>query len=271
MKKSFSNLISPSVPDPTRTHKRNLWQKLIEPSRIISEISERRQASLASMISLITAFTMISGVIYMGFFSSNPVVAYVLAGADLVMWIAYILSRTQFYRIAVLLALCDLSLIPVFNILLSSDHSLEGLLILLIWNTLTILTSSALTSVGFTTLFAIFNILSLILLTIILPSVSFTNMALPLLFNIIISTIILVFTQHRNLLEKDRLYETAQLNQNLQAELTQRKLTEDRLSYISVHDPLTDLPNRVLFIDRLSHAMERTKRHKDIMYSGLLP
>ncbi len=267
MKKSFSNLISPSVPDPTRPGKRTLWQKLIEPSRKISEISERRQASLASMILLITAIAMISGVIYMGFFSSNPVVAFVLAGADLVMWIAYILSRTRIYKIAVLLALCDLSLIPVLNVILSSDYSVEGLLILLIWNTLTIITSSALTSVGFTTLFAIFNILTLILLTVILPSVSFTNMALPLIFNVVISIIILVFTQHRNLLEKDRLYKTAQLNQNLQAELTQRKLTEDRLSYISVHDPLTDLPNRVLFIDRLSHAMERTKRHKDIMYA----
>ncbi len=267
MKKSFSNLISPSVPDPTRPGKRTLWQKLIEPSRKISEISERRQASLASMILLITAIAMISGVIYMGFFSSNPVVAFVLAGADLVMWIAYILSRTRIYKIAVLLALCDLSLIPVLNVILSSDYSVEGLLILLIWNTLTIITSSALTSVGFTTLFAIFNILSLILLTIILPSVSFTNMALPLLFNIIISIIILVFTQHRNLLEKDRLLKLAQLTKNLQTELTQRKITEERLAYTSVHDPLTDLPNRVLFIDRLSRAIKRNKRHKEIMYA----
>ncbi len=267
MKNFFSRLFPPSIAKPARHGKRSLWQKLVEPVATITEASDLRQASLASMILLITAILMISGVVYMGFFSSNPVVGYVLTVADLVMWISYILSRTRFYRIAVLLALIDLSLIPVFNVILSSDHSLEGLLIMLIWNTLTILASSALTSIGFTMVFVIFNILTLALFPIILPSVTYTNMALPLIFNAVISIIILAFTQHRNLLEKDRLMEMANLNQNLQSELTQRKLTEDRLAYTSVHDPLTDLPNRVLFIDRLSHAMERAKRHKNFMYA----
>jgi diguanylate cyclase (GGDEF)-like protein len=267
MKKFFSHIFSPSKKGPSSHGKRGLWQRLTEPVATITGTSERRQASLASTILLITAIGMISGVVYMGFFSSNPIVAYVLAVADLVMWTSFILSRTRFYRMAVLLALVDLSLIPVFNVILSSDHSLEGLLILLIWNTLTILASSALTSVGITAIFVIFNILTLILLPLVLPFVSFTNMAVPLIFNTVISIIIQVFAQHRNLMEKDRLLELAQLNQNLQTELTQRKLTEDLLAYTSVHDPLTDLPNRVLFIDRLSHAMERAKRHKTFMYA----
>lgn len=267
MKNFFSKIFSPPTTDPPRHGLRGLWQKLVEPVASITGVSDRRQATLASTILLITAVLMVSGVVYMGFFSSNPVVGYVLAVADVFMWISYFLSRTRLSRLAVILALIDLSLIPVFNVIISTDHSLEALLILLIWNTLTILASSALTSVTITTVFVIFNILTLALFPVILPSVTYTNIAVPLIFNVVISIIILAFTQHRNLLEKDRLLEMAQLNQSLQAELTQRKLTEDRLAYTSVHDPLTDLPNRVLFIDRLSHAMERARRHKDFMYA----
>jgi diguanylate cyclase (GGDEF)-like protein len=267
MKKFFSHIFSPSTTNPSSHGKRSLWQRLIEPTAPIADASERRHTSLVSLILLITAILIIGGLVYMVFFSSNPNVAYVLGVADLVMWISFILSRTRYYRMAVILALVDLSLIPVFNVIISSDHSLEGLLILLIWNTLTILASSALTTVGITMFFIIFNILTLVLLPIFLPSVSFTNIAVLLIFNAVFSIIIQIFTKHRDLMEKDRLLKMAQLNQNLQAELTHRKLTEDLLAYTSVHDPLTDLPNRVLFIDRLSHAMERARRHKDFMYA----
>jgi len=267
MKKFLSHIFSPSTTNPSRHGKPNLWQRLIEPTAPIADASERRHTRLVSLILLITAILIIGGLVYMVFFSSSPNVAYVLGVADLVMWISFFISRTRYYRLAVILALADLSLIPVFNVIITSDHSLEGLLILLIWNTLTILASSALTTVGITMFFIIFNILTLVLLPIFLPSVSFRNIAVLLIFNAVFSIIIQIFTKHRDLMEKDRLLEMAKLNQSLETELTQRKRTEDLLAYTSVHDPLTDLPNRVLFIDRLSHAMERAKRHENSLYA----
>jgi diguanylate cyclase (GGDEF)-like protein/PAS domain S-box-containing protein len=44
---------------------------------------------------------------------------------------------------------------------------------------------------------------------------------------------------------------------NILADAIQRQATEDDIRYQALHDPLTALPNRVLFLDRLGHALER--------------
>lgn len=45
-------------------------------------------------------------------------------------------------------------------------------------------------------------------------------------------------------------------------DITERKDFEVKLEYLAHHDPLTGLPNRSLFMDRLSHAMQISKRYK---------
>ncbi|HET9912800.1 MAG TPA: EAL domain-containing protein [Anaerolineales bacterium] len=52
-------------------------------------------------------------------------------------------------------------------------------------------------------------------------------------------------------------------------DVTERKQAEEQLVYNALHDPLTNLPNRVLFMDRLQHAMERTRRHKNYKFAVL--
>jgi diguanylate cyclase (GGDEF)-like protein len=66
-----------------------------------------------------------------------------------------------------------------------------------------------------------------------------------------------------------RTAELSQANGQLQIELMERKRAEERLIYSALHDPLTNLPNRALFMDRLQHALERTKRHKDYKFAVL--
>jgi diguanylate cyclase (GGDEF)-like protein/PAS domain S-box-containing protein len=51
----------------------------------------------------------------------------------------------------------------------------------------------------------------------------------------------------------ERLLGTAQ-------DVTERRLVEQKLEHQALHDPLTDLPNRALFLDRLEHALARSRR-----------
>jgi diguanylate cyclase (GGDEF)-like protein len=48
-----------------------------------------------------------------------------------------------------------------------------------------------------------------------------------------------------------------------QTDLTARKMIEERLAFSALHDGLTGLPNRELFMDRLKQRIEITKRHPE--------
>jgi len=52
-----------------------------------------------------------------------------------------------------------------------------------------------------------------------------------------------------------------------QADITARKLAEERLAHDAVHDALTGLPNRLLFLDRLQNRIERTKRNPNDLFA----
>lgn len=47
-------------------------------------------------------------------------------------------------------------------------------------------------------------------------------------------------------------------------DISTRKQTEDRLRYLATHDPLTNLPNRELLLDRLNHVLARCIRNQQL-------
>ncbi len=52
----------------------------------------------------------------------------------------------------------------------------------------------------------------------------------------------------------------ARFREGIMLEVTGRKVFDRQLEHLAFHDPLTDLPNRTLFMDRLGHALTRTDR-----------
>ncbi len=53
------------------------------------------------------------------------------------------------------------------------------------------------------------------------------------------------------------------------SDITDRKRAEERLLHDALHDSLTGLPNRALFMDRLDRAIERSKRNPDYLFAVL--
>lgn len=56
----------------------------------------------------------------------------------------------------------------------------------------------------------------------------------------------------------------------LEAEMTERKRYQERVAHMALHDPLTGLPNRALFIERLERAIERGRRRVDYRFAVLM-
>jgi PAS domain S-box-containing protein len=52
-------------------------------------------------------------------------------------------------------------------------------------------------------------------------------------------------------------------------DITERKRMEEQLEHNALHDALTDLPNRTLFLDRLQRAVDHSKRHPEFKFAVL--
>ncbi|MBN2402309.1 MAG: EAL domain-containing protein [Spirochaetes bacterium] len=248
---------------PGKGRSSRLLQLLVEPHDTITGISERRQARLVSRIFLFSSISILSGVIFMGFFSPTPLVGLILAVENIFFIISYILSRTRYHKQSITLFLTAVLIASFLYTACGLKYKPENLLLLTIWNVLGILICNVIAPFRYILVFVILNIIVLLLYPMFIPNVLFIDLTVPLMFNISVSFLTLIIVNHRNRLGKDRLTEISQINEQLKAELTERRRVEEMMAHSATHDALTHLPNRVLFMDRLERIMEYNKRHED--------
>ena len=60
-------------------------------------------------------------------------------------------------------------------------------------------------------------------------------------------------------------HDQVQKLRGVMVDITEKKHAEERLTFLAHHDGLTDLPNRLLFMDRLSQALARVKWHQRLV------
>jgi len=68
---------------------------------------------------------------------------------------------------------------------------------------------------------------------------------------------------------RQRTIELERVNELLNRENSDRKKAEELLTRRAFYDSLTNLPNRALFVDRLSSSLERKKRYPDYFFALL--
>jgi diguanylate cyclase (GGDEF)-like protein len=75
------------------------------------------------------------------------------------------------------------------------------------------------------------------------------------------------YFQTQQLLEQNAILQ--KINQELQSEIERRERMEQQLIHEALHDALTGLPNRTLFMERLEKALQMNKRYEDYLFAIL--
>lgn len=68
---------------------------------------------------------------------------------------------------------------------------------------------------------------------------------------------------------QERTLQLEESNQELIQEIKERKQLQERLLHLALHDPLTNLPNRALFMERLDQAIAFRKAHPHYQFAVL--
>ena len=190
----------------------SIWQRairyLFEPHQDITEIGERRQARLVSIIIFVFGFLNLVGAISIFFANGLTRNGFVLIGLAIVSFTSYTLTRTRYYRVGSYMVTWAL-VFTAFGI-----EDVSRLSISLFTNLILAFILASITfPVRYMTFFVVANNLAIALIPIVYPD--FTEVGATLGVFVPFSILTLVAMQHRKNTERDRLTESKQMNHDL--------------------------------------------------------
>jgi len=207
------NSPTPTAPQPSLTSRVRGW--LVEPAASITRQDDRRQARFLSRIQL-TLLCLNT----IGQFTStveSGAVAQFLLWITLLDLVAYLIGRTYYYRISAALTIgTGMAAIFISN-LVYNNPTLLSTMGLVMWSSLTVLLCSMFFKLPVVIFQAALNLILLWLIAHFRAHLSIPIVFAPLLFIITISILIMVFSHHRDQLERDRLSELSNANRELEA------------------------------------------------------
>jgi two-component system cell cycle sensor histidine kinase/response regulator CckA len=217
----------------------SLWHRLTKPAASVQSSDKAHTARLLSSLLLMTLLVIIIDVVYGACFSGFPPVVF---AAGVVVAIAYTLSRTRYYTVAVWLSLLLLSIPSFASALGHADVSEMAVHAHLVWLMLPILLSGLLLSTWGVVAVAATISVSVLLLPVLVPALSFRYVVGALGIVFITSGLTAVSIHYHRQMERGR---QARLRKS---EEKHRSLAENALDFIMIvdRDGVISFINRVV-------------------------
>lgn len=182
-------------PRPSSLFSQRLAGWLLRPVQSLPRPEHVRNASLVAFLLLILLLAILIEQIWYG---NTPLVIIPF------LLVAYGLSRTRYFMVATLLTILVLSYPSYFVALRIVNPSVAEVTQTMVWIGLPILLSSLLLPLWAVALLVLAHAVSMLLLPVLNPAISFVDMAGTLGFVLPLSLVVFIVARQRNLLEQDR-------------------------------------------------------------------
>ncbi|MCC6905018.1 MAG: PAS domain S-box protein [Anaerolineae bacterium] len=210
-----------------------LYALFVEPSAHIREPDQRRQAQLLTVIMVFLIPQAILGVLWVVLTRAGSPFQNTFFQIALVMIAAfvavYILSRTRFFAYGAAIAVASLTVLT-FTAALLVNPSLVFVGELLVWLLLAVVLSGIFFPLRWSIALMVIHLAGLLVLPLASSLISFRLIVVPTIFVEILSTLVVVWSNHRNLVEADRRTILAE------SEARYRTLLETVFDGIILHD-----------------------------------
>lgn len=190
--------------------------RLIRPHASITDVSARREVSFLSsillMFALLTGIRLIVGLITGSAFE-DPLSFMIIAGVTLLLFAAYVMSRTKFYRISPFLAVFTITAMVYIIFLSPPDYSETTLL----WLLSIVVFTGIIMPWRSTFVYVFANTTLVLLLPQLVPAVTYDLIDIPVALFIVIGLLMVALNHYRDSIERTRQQALRQSNQDLQA------------------------------------------------------